>query len=726
MHTQRTFTWATARSLSPFLYALLLGISACLAGCSGSSASSASATPPVIASFYPSLSSINAGSSSTLNWVVSGATSVSVSGISGQATSPLVVTPTATTTYTLTATNSAGSVSSSATITVLQPPVISSFTATPASVPLGMSSSLAWSVTAATSVSLTGVTGQAVSPVTVTPSKTTTYTLTATNAAGSVSAPATVTVTVALPVISAFSASPASITAGQPVTLTWTATGAASTQISGVTSAPVSPAVIYPSASATYTLTVTNASGSASKAIPVTVSPGTVLNTGGGITVSSPGVTVPANFMGLSIGSNSYAAILGEPATGTNHIYRQLLANLTAFGSGPIVMRIGGSSADSQDVPTAATISSLAQLATDSNAKFILGVSLAPDVVSLAQQQATAFTAGMPAGSIVAAEIGNEPDLYVEQGLRTSYTNAQYLADFANFRAAVLPIMQTAGAKVTGPAWSSSASLTNLPSFLTQESANLALVTQHQYGGTDCNGATVAADYLLQETAQAGAAKIASGVAPTHAAGLPYRLAESNSISCSGQLGVSNTYQAALWSLDWMARLAAEGVDGINFFGNNDDNYSLFIFNSATSQGQTVFSINTIRPQYDGLVLFQQATQNSARFLPISYTASGNQRAYAWLDAAGNIRVLVLNKDEAQSGTFAVSLSGYGAASVIHLTGPNYASTSGVILGGQTLDGGTDGSFVGNPVGEVVASASGVYTVAMPAVSAALVTIPHN
>ena len=80
-------------------------------------------------------------------------------------------------------------------------PVISSFTATPASINSGGTSTLSWSVSGATSLSI----NQGVGTVTgaasenVTPTATTTYTLTATNTAGSTTATATVTVKAAAP-----------------------------------------------------------------------------------------------------------------------------------------------------------------------------------------------------------------------------------------------------------------------------------------------------------------------------------------------------------------------------------------------------------------------------------------------------------------------------------------------------------------------------------------------
>ena len=74
-------------------------------------------------------------------------------------------------------------------------PTISAFVANPSSITVGQATSLTWSVSGATTVSLSGVgdvTG--LSSKSVAPSATTSYTLTATNASGSASAVATVTV----------------------------------------------------------------------------------------------------------------------------------------------------------------------------------------------------------------------------------------------------------------------------------------------------------------------------------------------------------------------------------------------------------------------------------------------------------------------------------------------------------------------------------------------------
>ncbi len=143
-------------------------------------------------------------------------------------------------------------------------PTIASFSASVSAITLGGSSTLSWSVSNATSLSINnGVGTVAGSSVTVSPTATTTYTLTATNASGSVTSTATVTV-VAAPIISSFTASATTITAGDNVTLSWATAGAASLSIDNnigiVTGTSVT---VKPTATTTYTLTAANAAGTA-------------------------------------------------------------------------------------------------------------------------------------------------------------------------------------------------------------------------------------------------------------------------------------------------------------------------------------------------------------------------------------------------------------------------------------------------------------------------------
>jgi hypothetical protein len=139
----------------------------------------------------------------TFTWAVSGAISLNIDPLVG-AVSPVnngsaTVEVSASTTFTLTATGLNGTTTATCPVTVTQQPVINSFTATPSTLSFGGGPvSLAWNVTGATMLSIDQGVGT-VSPDTVGNMTelvpvTTTFTLTATNSAGSVSATAPVTV----------------------------------------------------------------------------------------------------------------------------------------------------------------------------------------------------------------------------------------------------------------------------------------------------------------------------------------------------------------------------------------------------------------------------------------------------------------------------------------------------------------------------------------------------
>jgi hypothetical protein len=157
--------------------------------------------PPAINSFTTTPATISTGQATTLSWSTSNAATVTIdNGLGSQAVNGSAsVSPATTTTYTLTATNAAGtSTSKTATVTVVPLASITSFGASPTSITGGQSSTLSWTTSNASSVSIdNGVGPQAVNgSASVSPTGTTTYVLTATNAAGSsTTGSATVTVT---------------------------------------------------------------------------------------------------------------------------------------------------------------------------------------------------------------------------------------------------------------------------------------------------------------------------------------------------------------------------------------------------------------------------------------------------------------------------------------------------------------------------------------------------
>jgi hypothetical protein len=151
----------------------------------------------VTASLTANPSAISGGQSSTLSWSSANATSCTGTNFStGNATSGSVtVSPIGTTTYTVNCSGSAGSASASTTLTV-SAGLTASLTANPISISGGQSSTLTWSSNNANSCTGTNFsTGNATSgSVAVSPSATTTYSISCTGSSGTISASATVTV----------------------------------------------------------------------------------------------------------------------------------------------------------------------------------------------------------------------------------------------------------------------------------------------------------------------------------------------------------------------------------------------------------------------------------------------------------------------------------------------------------------------------------------------------
>lgn len=247
-------------------------------GCTGS---------PSIASFSATSTSITQGSSTKLNWgTVSNADSIEIDQGVGRytATNKVIaagsktVTPAQTTTYTMTARCGATTATRQVTITVNAPavakcsgtPNIASFTSSAASTSPGKAVTLSWgAVTNADAVEIDPGIGGVATPGSrqVTPSQTTTYTMTARCGSSVATRQVKIMVISAIvitpkcsgtPTISSFTASPVNIYSGKSSTLSWGAiSNSDSIEINqgvGTVTAPGSRSVT-PRTTTAYTLT---------------------------------------------------------------------------------------------------------------------------------------------------------------------------------------------------------------------------------------------------------------------------------------------------------------------------------------------------------------------------------------------------------------------------------------------------------------------------------------
>lgn len=303
--------------------------------------------------FSATPSQIASGQSSTLSWNVPNATSVSISGVgsnlnpSGTAT----VSPTTTTTYNLTATGQGGqTITASVTVTVgASKPAIIRFTAAPTNINQGQSSLLSWTTTGASTVTINNGVGtvQANGSQNVSPSATTTYTLTATGADGTTSVTAAVTVTVGnggVPSVLSFTASPTVIpNGGGQVSLCWNVSNATSITIQpqpGTVNGSASCTTVTVSATTTFVLTATNSVGPIQAVVTVSVGAVQIL-TFSASPAYSPASGAPVVLSWTTQNATS-VTVTGTGVSGTQSVNGSVTVNpttnsdytLTAYGPG--------------------------------------------------------------------------------------------------------------------------------------------------------------------------------------------------------------------------------------------------------------------------------------------------------------------------------------------------------------------------------------------------------
>jgi Glycosyl hydrolase family 79 C-terminal beta domain len=468
---------------------------------------------------------------------------------------------------------------------------------------------------------------------------------------------------------------------------------------------------------------------------------------GAEVTVSprSPLVAVPRSYLGVS---TEYWALplwssempLLERALSLVHVPR----------SGPLVLRVGGDSADRsfwdpQSLPMPDWAFTIApswldqarQLVRRLGVKLILDLNLITDSLPTATQWARAAETRLPRGSILAFEVGNEPDIYsrtdwleITDGRRfegkpfadtilpAALTKRDYVRDFRGYAAALEQVAP--GTILAGPA------LANpiihhqwVPTLIDGADHTLGMVTIHRYPYSGCIGRRYTRSYatiarVLSPQASTGmAASLAPLVDDAHDAGLPLRLTELNSVNCGGRSGVSNAFATALWAPDALFALLRAGVDGVNIHVRADTINAPF---ALTPKGLDA------RPLLYGLILFARALGPHAQLVEVSARHPRSLNLGVWAVRVGRDTLHIVLIDKGRRPVRAtLRLPAVGAASVQRLTAPSAASEDGVTLNGQQLDG--QGRWEGVAVHQTITPVRGRYTVDVRRQSAALISV---
>ncbi|KAJ7684908.1 hypothetical protein DFH06DRAFT_1156865 [Mycena polygramma] len=174
-------------------------------------------------------------------------------------------------------------------------------------------------------------------------------------------------------------------------------------------------------------------------------------------------------------------------------------------------------------------------------------------------------------------EIGNEADLYANNGLRSkSYSSSQYVQEWTTFASNIsLQVIQLSesGTKFLVGSFAGSSSKTTgfSPQAIYSENvldlppgSLIAAFSEHHYSGSFCTGnGGLLADLMTKSTIRSNLTIYTADVVATHEKGLDYILGETNLYACHVAPGVSNTAGAALWALDYALFVPQIGISKV-------------------------------------------------------------------------------------------------------------------------------------------------------------------
>jgi hypothetical protein len=410
-------------------------------------------------------------------------------------------------------------------------------------------------------------------------------------------------------------------------------------------------------------------------------------------------------------------------------------------GPGPLIVRIGGDSADRtfwspvHELPewafelTPAWLREVGTLVRRSGARLILDLNLVTATPVIAARWAEAAEASLPRHSILGFEIGNEPDIYSrslwqasiadggagpvlpEQITAHSYARAFDAYSKALSRAA--PAVPLLGPALAEPRLN----VDWVSRLLAGPHPGLRAITVHRYPYSACvprstsSYPTIAR--VLSEQATAGMARsVAGAVRAAHRARLPLRLSELNSVTCGGVRGVSNTFATALWAPDALFEFLRAGVSAVSVHVRAAAINAAF---ALTRRGLTA------RPLLYGMVMFKRMLGPRARLVSLRLRVDAGLHLKAWAvrSGRGTLRVLLIDKGK-RSASVQLVVPAHGRASVERLLAPSVRATHGVTLAGRRI--GRNGRWRGRSVLGVIVPGPHAYVLEVSRYSAALVT----
>ena len=400
--------------------------------------------------------------------------------------------------------------------------------------------------------------------------------------------------------------------------------------------------------------------------------------------------------------------LLGSPMTrlGANDVER-----CTWVGTGTAPSQPNGQPFNTK--VTTGGVDQLCGFLAATGSKAIYGVNFQLGNVTASSAEA-AYVMSQCSSSILGIEIGNEPDKF------GTWVSQQ--TDYEKFADAILA---TPGALLVGPACTSKAAVLFSAPFADSVTAKypgkLTLLTQHSYVAA-ANSSACSVPNLQTTTTQLTDIFDTIQAAATKNNLPGWRMDENNTCSGHGQQGVSDTFIASLWAIDYMFEVAKRGGSGINFHnGENGQDGTVPFYYEPLKEDKG--AVAQVQPEYYGMLLFAEAGAGSM----VSATVTTSAQSFtAWAIKANGFTSVVLNNRNASTGVNATVNLGsvVSSASAIYLeatpAGNLTAAAGNVTLAGANVS--VAGAWPRNAPYIQTVSENNV-SVYVPAASAALVRV---
>ncbi|KAI9461990.1 hypothetical protein BJY52DRAFT_1147038 [Lactarius psammicola] len=323
-------------------------------------------------------------------------------------------------------------------------------------------------------------------------------------------------------------------------------------------------------------------------------------------------------------------------------------------------------------------------------------------------------------------QAGNEPDLYAAHGHRpTTYTQFDYFGEVGTLVQQIAndPLIAKKDSLLIVP----SVQVTWTPEsvwdtgIVASYSSSIHSLAVERYPDDNCaalfptpgqvvqNPQDIFINYLQHNASTNLVSSYVNSTAFAAQNGKPFIMFETNTASCSGFPGISNSFGAALWALDWALTMAYSNFTAALFHVGGQNAY----YNPFTSPptNQSTFHQWTVGPVYYSALVMAEALGPHNTSQVVDLTSNINTPIYAVYENGAPTKVALFNfiTDSTGASTYTATISIGGGT-----TGQNNATPSQVQVkyllansvsakgnftwAGQTLGNnfGSDGRLVGD------------------------------